>query len=162
MVWRCPIITEMGMCPTTSIECPTYDPNCPYLPDIHRPEVAKIEPEHYKPSGGVGTSQPEEKIICPSKFGEKTRAACLECEYHRLTVCPIGMHFVRNEPGDRTLWEAYLVMGGPVYCPKCDGEYFTLRKVELRDRMLASAKLNVVCINCAYTESLYEIGGKKE
>jgi len=53
-------------------------------------------------------------------------------------------------------------MGEPVCCPRCDGEHFMLRKVELSDRMLASARLDVVCVNCGYRESLYEIGGKKE
>ena len=52
-------------------------------------------------------------------------------------------------------------MGEPVCCPKCKGEIFKLRKVELSDRMLASARLDVICIGCGYRESLYEIGGGK-
>jgi len=51
--------------------------------------------------------------------------------------------------------------GEPVCCPRCDGEHFMLRKVELSDRMLASARLDVICVNCGYRESLYEIGGRK-
>jgi len=85
--WRCPIITEMGMCPETGIECPAHDPKCPHLPD-------KIEGEQ---------------------------------------VC----------------------------CPKCGGRQFTLRKVRLSDRMLASARLDVICIGCDYRESLYKLGEEK-
>lgn len=51
--------------------------------------------------------------------------------------------------------------GEPVCCPRCDGEHFMLRKVKLSDRMLASARLDVICVNCGYRESLYEIGGRK-
>ena len=52
-------------------------------------------------------------------------------------------------------------MGEPVFCPKCKGEHFALRKVELSDRMLASSRLDVVCVKCGYRESLYEIDGRK-
>ncbi|GAH64203.1 unnamed protein product [marine sediment metagenome] len=51
--------------------------------------------------------------------------------------------------------------GEPVCCPKCKGEHFALRKVELSDRMLASARLDVICVGCDYRESLYEIDGRK-
>jgi len=54
-----------------------------------------------------------------------------------------------------------VALGEPVCCPKCKGELFKLRKVELSDRMLASARLDVICIGCAYRESLYEIGEEK-
>jgi len=115
----------------------------------------------------------EEKINCPSNFGEITRSYCYECEYRTLEVCPVGTAFVRDRAVDKPVYEPYLakegtsetvetIKGELVCCPKCSEEHFTLRKVTLSDRMLASAKLNVVCINCAYTESLYEIGGKKE
>ena len=72
---------------------------------------------------------------------------------------------------DKPVYEPYLVKEGviaettegePVCCPKCGGEHFALRKVTLSDRMLASARMDVVCVKCGYTESLYEIGGKKE
>ena len=116
-------------------------------------------------------SQPEEKINCPHKFGEKTREECFECEYRTLEACPVGTAFVRNRSVDKPVYEPYLakegvsdqivVIGEPVCCPKCKGEHFALRKVTLSDRMLASARLDVVCVKCGYTESLYEIGGGK-
>jgi len=98
--WRCPIITEMGMCPETGIECPAHDPKCPHLPDKMRPET------------------------------ERT---------------PV------TEP----------LEGEQIYCPRCDDEQFTLRRVRLSDRMLASARLDVICAGCDYRESLYKIGEEK-
>lgn len=120
-------------------------------------------------------SQPEEKINCPHKFGEKTRGECHECEYRSFDVCPVGTHFARNKPEDRPVWEPHLVKeeasdaaevrivsaGEPVCCPECGGEHFALRKIKLSDRMLASARLYVSCVKCGYSESLYEIGGRK-
>ncbi|MCW4048321.1 MAG: hypothetical protein NWE89_01160 [Candidatus Bathyarchaeota archaeon] len=97
MTWRCPIITRMGMCPETGIECPAHDPKCPHLPDKMRPET-------------------ERTPVTEALEGEQ--------------VC----------------------------CPKCKGEHFKLRKVRLSDRMLASARLDVICIGCDYHESLYKIG----
>jgi len=95
--WRCPIITEMGMCPETGIECPVHDPQCPHLPDELRPQMPTIKP----------------------------------------------------------------LEGEPICCPRCGDPDFKLRKVRLSDRMLASARLDVVCINCGYRESLYKIGEEK-
>jgi len=48
--------------------------------------------------------------------------------------------------------------GEQICCPRCNSEHFMLRKVELSDRMLARARLDVICVNCSYRESLYEIG----
>jgi len=50
------------------------------------------------------------------------------------------------------------IEGEKVCCPKCKGEHFKLRKVRLSDRMLASARLDVICEGCGYRESLYKIG----
>jgi len=95
-LWKCPIITRMGMCPETNIECPAHDPRCPHLPDESRPE-----------KGTPVTESHEGEQIC---------------------------------------------------CPSCQTEHFTLHRVRLSDRMLASARLGVTCIGCGYRESLYKIG----
>ncbi len=107
-LWRCPIITRMGMCPVTNIECPAHDPRCPHLPDKLRPEK------------GTPMAEPPEA----SDHAEVT---------------------VMDE-------------GEQICCPRCGDEYFQLRKVKLSDRMLASARLDVVCIGCGYRESQYKIG----
>ncbi|GAH48537.1 unnamed protein product [marine sediment metagenome] len=99
--WRCPIITEMGMCPETGIECPAHDPQCPHLSDEWRPEMK------------------EETPMTKSLEGEVIR------------------------------------------CPKCGGGRFILHRVRLSSRMLARARLDVICAGCAYSESLYKIGEDK-
>ena len=80
------------------------------------------------------------------------------CYYRKLDVCPTGTHFIRNEPGDRTLWEAHLITGEPILCPKCGGERFALREVNTLESML----LNVSCMKCGYRESPYEIGRRRQ
>jgi len=109
----------------------------------------------------------QEKIDCPLGLGEKTRGGCRACEYRKLDTCPVGMHFIKNGPEDRPVWEPHLVKEETpeqefyetVCCPNCSGAHFKLHKVKLSGRILPSNRLDVVCIKCGYTESLYEIGG---
>jgi len=49
-----------------------------------------------------------EMIVCPSKLGNKTREECNGCQWCSLGDCPPGAYFVRNEEGDRKLFEDYL------------------------------------------------------
>ena len=48
-----------------------------------------------------------------------------------------------------------------VKCPECGGETFKITRERLSDRMLASARLDVICIGCDYRESLYKLGEEK-
>ena len=111
MTWRCPIITKMGMCPVTNIECPAHDPRCPHLPDGMRPE-RKGEPK---------------TVESPERASDHAEV------------------IVADE-------------GVRIYCPSCGWGHFKLRRVRLSDRMLASARLDVICTGCGYRESLYKIG----
>lgn len=45
-----------------------------------------------------------------------------------------------------------------VDCPKCGGNIFKLIKVYLSDRMLASERVDIICVKCGYKESLYNLG----
>lgn len=45
-----------------------------------------------------------------------------------------------------------------VRCPKCGGDTFKITRERLSDRMFASHKLTVTCIQCGHSESLYRLG----
>ena len=52
--------------------------------------------------------KPEDILVCPSKLGDKTRDECSVYQCCSLKNYPPGAYFVRNQEGDRPLYEDYL------------------------------------------------------